>query len=790
MIQQKIFISYSHKNEAERALLQSFLDPFVERGEFVIFSVFSDIQPSDDWHEQIQQALQACQVGVLLISQEFLNSEYIREHELPHFLEAREAGRVDLTCLYLSPSTEKDLTFAVPGRDYQVRLSKYQGLNQPDRPLSKLDDHERRETLALAASRLRDLVVSSGSALRPPPEGRRSLRIRLSQAGGQLLREYYTDYHGKITEHRTAWNLDQGGIGDSLFEALFGADAPGPTPQGVRDTSLIASLLRTVYEVGHGPDISPLRKALRLMLCADDDHLVAQPWGQLAWRGESLSALGWSVEFLAADPPDKRLPDFTLDAPCPVVLIAPQPADAERTGRDNHLLALAERLDHAWPHYTERPRMVVSWEEAQLAFRQRRPRIVEVLVPARQADDGVVLFWETGDGASEARPLAALDQLWGNSPPDLLLLNLIGLRQVGAACASLAASVPVVLAQAGTADEAGELRQATLALLGEILAGSGEVEPAWLAGQLAHPRGQLWVSCQRLRVETRDEPPRTQQPHLVLDRRRQRRAALEAVNELVDGHDRRLCCLIAYGDDGTMVENFSDQLHAHLRVHARRSALITTLNLRLPEAQNFDETDLESQVRQDLSMDPREDLCEALARHRPQGGGRLQAVLLLNWQLRGVGRGHKVGQQGLRAWMGFCAQRLARNCSPTYRVLSCLSLSGEAAHYEAVTGLVDGIRSEEQFRHRSFRIELLDRLDAVTANDLSDFLDSRHATCPADLIARMPELILARTGGRFADTVRLIEQAQTGTWYELFDELSGDQPTTPPSVPPAVEFPE
>lgn len=789
-MKRQIFISYSHRNETERKLFQSFLDPFVERGEFGIFSVFSDIQPSDDWHEKIQQALQHCQVGVLLISQEFLTSGYIREHELPHFLQAREAGRVELTCLYLSPSTEKDLDFPVPERDYRVKLSKYQGLNQPDRPLSGLDEHQRREVLALAASRLRDLVVTRSPTILAPPEGRRSLRIRLNRVGGQLLREYYTDYHGKITEHRAPWRLDQGAIGESLFEALFGEDVPGETPRGVRDTSLIASLLRTVYEVGSGPDISPERKALRVMLCTEDDELASQRWGALAWRGEPLAESGWSVEFLAADPPDRRLPDFTLDVPCPVVLIAPQPAGEAAGGGDIHLAALGERLDHLWPHYTERPRCVATWEEARAAFRQRRPRIVEVLAPVREDRDGLALLWESTDGGSDPRALADLAGLWGNSPPDLLFLNLLGPRHPGAACAGLAATVPVVLAQTGAPEAVRELRQATLAMLGEILRGSGEVEPGWLAGQLAHPRAQLWVSCQRLRVETRDDPPRAQAPHLVLDRRRQRRAALEAVNELVDERDRRLCCLIAYGDDGTMVEGFSDQLHAHLRVHARRSALISTLNLRLPEAQNFDEDELEAQIRRDLVVDPREDLCEALGRHRVQASGRLQPVLLLNWQLRGVGRGHKVGQQGLRAWMSFCAQRLARSCSPGLRILSCLSLTGAAAHYRAVAGLVDGIRAEEVFRHRSFRIECLDRLDAVTANDLSDFLDSGHASCPTDLIARLPELILRRTGGRFADTVRLIEQAQARTWYELHDELSQDQPAVPDAAPPSMEFPE
>ncbi|MFV1980577.1 MAG: toll/interleukin-1 receptor domain-containing protein [Rhodothermia bacterium] len=46
----------------------------------------SDILVGEDWHNEIQKALQDCDFGLLLVSPAFLGSQYIEDHELPKFL--------------------------------------------------------------------------------------------------------------------------------------------------------------------------------------------------------------------------------------------------------------------------------------------------------------------------------------------------------------------------------------------------------------------------------------------------------------------------------------------------------------------------------------------------------------------------------------------------------------------------------------------------------------------------------------------------------------------------------
>lgn len=88
----KIFISYSHQ---DRALFEALALRL--RG---IDDIFPDIDAwddtriaaGDDWHGEIQAALHAAQVVLLLVSPDFKASRYIRDHELAPALERQSRG--------------------------------------------------------------------------------------------------------------------------------------------------------------------------------------------------------------------------------------------------------------------------------------------------------------------------------------------------------------------------------------------------------------------------------------------------------------------------------------------------------------------------------------------------------------------------------------------------------------------------------------------------------------------------------------------------------------------------
>tara|TARA_R110002096_G_scaffold147671_8_gene307636 strand:+ start:3328 stop:3987 length:660 start_codon:yes stop_codon:yes gene_type:complete len=85
------FISYARRNQQ---LAGSFMDLFLEqvgpaKNYRYHFWQDSEILVGDQWHEEIQKALEVCDLGILLLSPAFLNSQYISEQELPNYVGAK-----------------------------------------------------------------------------------------------------------------------------------------------------------------------------------------------------------------------------------------------------------------------------------------------------------------------------------------------------------------------------------------------------------------------------------------------------------------------------------------------------------------------------------------------------------------------------------------------------------------------------------------------------------------------------------------------------------------------------
>jgi hypothetical protein len=86
-----VFISYSHK---DREWLQRFttaLKPLV-RGELITVWDDKSILPGTNWFDEIKQAIYNCRIAVLLVSQDFLASEFINQEEFPELLRRRDQG--------------------------------------------------------------------------------------------------------------------------------------------------------------------------------------------------------------------------------------------------------------------------------------------------------------------------------------------------------------------------------------------------------------------------------------------------------------------------------------------------------------------------------------------------------------------------------------------------------------------------------------------------------------------------------------------------------------------------
>jgi hypothetical protein len=89
----KVFISYSHKDQELLEELEMLLSGLGDI--FPVIEAWSEkhIQVGDDWRGEIQEALEAAQMVILLVSPDFMASRYIHESGLTSVLERAERGQ-------------------------------------------------------------------------------------------------------------------------------------------------------------------------------------------------------------------------------------------------------------------------------------------------------------------------------------------------------------------------------------------------------------------------------------------------------------------------------------------------------------------------------------------------------------------------------------------------------------------------------------------------------------------------------------------------------------------------
>src|SRR5690606_23199047 len=95
----------------------------------------SRIQPGQKWKEEIRKAILETKVAILLVSTDFLGSEFISTDELPPLLEAAEKEGAVILIVILKPCLFEEFD----------ELNQFQAMNPPNRPVSKMDENEKEE---------------------------------------------------------------------------------------------------------------------------------------------------------------------------------------------------------------------------------------------------------------------------------------------------------------------------------------------------------------------------------------------------------------------------------------------------------------------------------------------------------------------------------------------------------------------------------------------------------------------------------------------------------------------
>jgi len=136
----RVFISYSHEDNAFLQRVLVHLRPLERDG---LLDLWSDtnIKAGDRWRDEIRRALNGARIAVLLISADFLASDFIVTNELPPLLAAAEEKGARIIPVIAKPSRFL--------RD--EKLARFQALNDPKQPLVRMSEADREEVYARLA---------------------------------------------------------------------------------------------------------------------------------------------------------------------------------------------------------------------------------------------------------------------------------------------------------------------------------------------------------------------------------------------------------------------------------------------------------------------------------------------------------------------------------------------------------------------------------------------------------------------------------------------------------------
>ena len=167
MPRDQVFISYSHKDRKWRDDLDTHLKPCLRDGSIKSWSD-KEITPGSKWFNDIKSALQDTKVAVLLVTPNFIASDFIHEHELGPLLKEAKQGGVRILWVPVRASSY-----------IKTALKDYQAVLEPDKPLANMNGPERDQAWVKICEKI-EKAVNSPDELREPQHGPEPLKANWS----------------------------------------------------------------------------------------------------------------------------------------------------------------------------------------------------------------------------------------------------------------------------------------------------------------------------------------------------------------------------------------------------------------------------------------------------------------------------------------------------------------------------------------------------------------------------------------------------------------------------------
>lgn len=148
MVRDRIFICYSHRDSKWLERLHVHLRP-LERTAGIIRWDDTLLVSGNDWRSRIRDAISAAKVAILLISADFLASEFVQTEELPPLLASAASANATILPVIIGPSRFEQFE----------ALARFQAVNNPSRPVISMNRSQQEQVFADVAARVATLMI-------------------------------------------------------------------------------------------------------------------------------------------------------------------------------------------------------------------------------------------------------------------------------------------------------------------------------------------------------------------------------------------------------------------------------------------------------------------------------------------------------------------------------------------------------------------------------------------------------------------------------------------------------
>jgi TIR domain len=168
-VRDQVFISYSHSDQKWLQKLHTHLKPFERTHKIQVWDD-TGIVAGTKWRDEIETALKEAKVAVLLVSPNYLASDFIAAQECPRLLAAAEAEGLKVIWVAVSASAY-----------LETDIKDYQAANDPTRPLDCLKPAKLNEALVKICEAIRTAVDGTPADCDEPAASTKT-QVRRSRA--------------------------------------------------------------------------------------------------------------------------------------------------------------------------------------------------------------------------------------------------------------------------------------------------------------------------------------------------------------------------------------------------------------------------------------------------------------------------------------------------------------------------------------------------------------------------------------------------------------------------------